>query len=337
MGCWFMVFATYSVFSFYITDGTPTQAANPSDRQELMKAAVQYKTILETAMRRDQQMKRKLAETKTKTQKLTAQAKNAMKNATIAATILKKKRVLAMSSTEASQGSRSSRQSEAIEVEKASVRVKDVVSSLRKTAEKRRNQCLQKQSNKFNDAWVQSFPGLSSSLKKSLWQKMHRRKQQIILRPSEESLFNGLRERIIQNVAANRSSRPSQRKVSLEAEVVKAEQLFLLATHPVATRELSAVPSSKSADGWAEPGWQLCLDVDNDHDSSLILPRAPVFPLVEKNISEISSAPGRQASSLLRTSHLKSMTAPLSTFAVASSPAEQNTSLAVSCKFLYMN
>lgn len=312
-------------------DGTPSPATNPNDRQELMKAMMQYKTNLEKAMRREQAMKRKLTETKAQTQKLTAQANNALKNATVAANVLKKKREQTLSSIQASPGGRPTKQSEAADSEKASIRVRDVISSLRKTAGKRREQSIQKQSNSFSSAWIQSFSNLPNSLKKSLWHKMHRRKQQIILRPSEESLINGLKAMVTQSVTANQSRSP-QKRISLEAELVEAEQLFLLATHPLAEQELPTSPPSKSSDPWAEPGWRLILDVPQEQKHGCILPCASSFPVLETNQSEIASAPGRQASSLLRTSHLRCMTAPLSTFAIASSPAEPNASLSLNCK-----
>lgn len=293
---------------------------------------MQYEGNLETAMRREQAVKRKLVETKAQAQKLAVNAKNTLKNATIAANVLKKKRELILSSMQTSAESRPTKQSEAADSERARIRVRDVVASLRKTAGKRREQSIQKQSNSFSSAWIHSFSSLPNSLKKSLWHKMHRRKQQIILRPSEESLVNELRATISETVAANQKRSP-QKKISLEAELVEAEQLFLLATHPLAVEELATSPSSKSSDTWAEPGWRLNLDVPHkEQEHRSILPCAYLFPALETNLSEISSAPGRQASSLLRTSHLRCMTAPLSTFAIASSPAEPNASLSLTCK-----
>jgi hypothetical protein len=76
-------------------------------------------------------------------------------------------------------------------------------------------------------------------------------------------------------------------------------------------------------------GWHLVLDVPKE-SSSTLLPRAELPPLVQKNLSELHSAPGRQAASLIRTTHLRSLAAPLSAVATATSLAETNPSVAVS-------
>ena len=110
---------------------------------------MQYKTILDTALRREEAVKQKLSETKTRLQTLQTLAKTAIKNATMATNVLRKKRAL----TGSAQGSLTARQSEAAELERASIRVRDIISALRKTAGKRREQSIQKQSNSFSSAW----------------------------------------------------------------------------------------------------------------------------------------------------------------------------------------
>ena len=216
-----------------------------------------------------------MKDTKEKATKLQAHAKNAFKNASIATNILKKKRALINSdqiSAQAARAGRPVRQSDAVEQEKASIRVKDVTSALRKTAGKRREQSVQKQSNSFSSAWVQSFPGLPNSLKKSLWHKMHRRRQQIILRPTEECLVNGLRERVTEVLAGSR------KRIVVENELLKAEQLYLLATHPVGEIDLPTVPPSKSSDSWAEPGWKVILEVPENDRKGRYPALCPLFP-----------------------------------------------------------
>jgi hypothetical protein len=76
-------------------------------------------------------------------------------------------------------------------------------------------------------------------------------------------------------------------------------------------------------------GWHLILDVPKE-SSTTLLPRAELPPLVQRNLSELHSAPGRQAASLIRTTHLRSLAAPLSAVATATSLAETNPSVAVS-------
>jgi hypothetical protein len=166
---------------------------------------------------------------------------------------------------------------------------------------------------------------------------MHRRKQQIILRPTEESLLNELRSTVTANIAPKltnmRTSKEKMQKIG--EELAQAEKLYLIAAHPLAEEELPTVPTSKVGESWAEPGWQLNLDVPDDDRSGFILPCAKKFSVLESNLSEIASAPGRQAASLLRASHLRCLASPLSTFAIASSPAETDTSLAQTSKYGY--
>lgn len=209
---------------------------------------------------------------------------------------------------------------ETADQDRASLRVKDVIECLRKTAEIRRENMNDKKSGNASNTWVQSFPDLPTSLKKSLWHKMHRRKHQIVLRPSPESMMNQLRS----HVSESRKSQQDKRTSSLDEDLIRAEKLFLLATHPIGLVELSTTPVTKTGENWAEPGWHLVLDVPEQPstDSSRILPCYPSFPLLEKNLSEIASAPGRQAASFLKPSHFRCLASPLSTVGVASSPAE---------------
>lgn len=297
---------------------------------------MRYKNNLDSARQNAKIAKQTLSDTKSKVQRLQLTAKTFQKNFLITAAILKKKKASTATgrATELAGGRciKSNRQIDSADsAERASFRVKDVIGVLRKTADRRRDQSDQKKSTSFSSAWVQSFPGLPSSLKKSLWHKMHRRKQQIILRPTPESLITELRQSVAVQIAAQKSWRSNAEKMEkIEAGMMKAEQLYLLAIHPLADKSLSSVPPAKSSDNWAEPGWQLNLNVPNDdaERSRMILPCARSFPVLEHNLSEIASAPGRQAASLLRTSHFRCLASPLSTFAVASSPAESNRTLA---------
>jgi hypothetical protein len=181
-----------------------------------------------------------------------------------------------------------------------------------------------------SNAWVQSFPDLPTSLKKSLWHKMHRRKQQVVLRPSAESMMSQLRSRVIES----RKTLHERHATTLEEDLIRAEKLFLLATHPHSTMDLSVVPLAKAGDSWAEPGWHLELDVPyhTDPDQSRILPCFPSFPVLEKNLSEIASAPGRQAASFLKQSHFRCLSLPLSTVSIASSPSESGGTIAAKGK-----
>jgi hypothetical protein len=66
-------------------------------------------------------------------------------------------------------------------------------------------------------------------------------------------------------------------------------------------------------------GWQLVLHVPKQDDEGGILPVNIVPPLVQTNLSELYSTPGRQASSMLKATHLRSLEAPLSAIGVATS------------------
>jgi hypothetical protein len=235
----------------------------------------------------------------------------------VSVTELLRKRKLLKCELDTSQ-SKSSLQT--IDQERASVRVKDVIACFRKAAEKRREQMNDKKSGNVSNAWVQSFPDLPTSLKKSLWHKMHRRKQQIVLRPSAESMTNQLRSAVIES----RKALHERHATTLEEDLIRAEKIFLLATHPHSTTDLSAVPLTKAGETWAEPGWHLALDVPNylESDRRRILPCFPSFPVLEKNLSEVASAPGRQAASFLKQSHFRCLSLPLSTVSIASSPSE---------------
>lgn len=279
----------------------------------------------DTAVQQVSIAKQRLHECKEKVQSMHNLVKNAQRNYSMAATLLQKKLALSNGSNLSKSG-RSSRQTIAVdEDDRAAFRVRDIIGALRVTADRRRDQSDQKKNTGFSSAWVQSFPGLPSSLKKSLWHKMHRRKQQVILRPTPESLVSDLRTNVAIVTASKYNDRDKMEKI--ENEMMKAEQLYLLATHPFTTDSLPHVPPTKSSENWSEPGWKLNLSVPTDNRDDMILPCTPSFPVLESNLAEIASTPGRQAASMLRTSHFRCLASPLSAFAVASSAAESNSSL----------
>jgi hypothetical protein len=306
-------------------DGKPNPDTSLSDQQELSKVMAKHTNSHDAALQQVSIVKQRLLECKEKVQSMHNLVKNAQKNYSLAATLLQKKLALSNGSNLSKSG-RSSRQTIAVDDDdRAAFRVKDIIGALRVTADHRRDQSDQKKNTGFSSAWVQSFPGLPSSLKKSLWHKMHRRKQQVILRPTPESLVSDLRTSVAIVTASKYSDRDKMEKI--ETEMMKAEQLYLLATHPFSTDSLSCVPPTKSSENWSEPGWKINLSVPSDNRDDMILPCTPSFPVLETNLAEIASTPGRQAASMLRTSHFRCLASPLSAFAVASSAAESNSSL----------
>jgi hypothetical protein len=279
----------------------------------------------DSAMKQLSFSKQKLSDIKEKVENMQDVVKSAQKKYSLAVTLLQKKQSMANASAPTKNSRSEKKQTPIDDDDRAFFRVKDVIGALRVTADRRREQSDQKKNTGFSSAWVQSFPGLPSSLKKSLWHKMHRRKQQVILRPTPESLVTELRSIVARAIATKFSERSKSDKMEkIELEMTKAEQLYLRATHPFSNEMLPHVPPTKSSENWAEPGWKLDLSVPNNdaHRASMILPCAPSFPLLESNLSEISSTPGRQAASMLRTSHFRCLASSLSAFAVASSPAE---------------
>ena len=236
-----------------MVDGNPLPTANPNDRTELAKAIMRYKSNLDAAGSRYRAAKSAMTEARARTVKMKDVAKHAQKAVAVATALLKKKKAL----VEPKKG-RGARLSESAESEKAAVRVKDVIASFHKTAEKRRGQLNQKRNSSASSTWVQSLPGLPGPLKKSLWHKMHRRRQQIVLRPSLESLTSDLREDV--SKAIQRANAGKKTSLNVEEELLRAEQAFCLAMHPEASKNLppSVPPSSgSSSEGWAEPGMHI--------------------------------------------------------------------------------
>lgn len=239
--------------------------------------------------------------------------------------MLKKKKA-ALLDGKSSKSSRQTRLSDAAESERAAARVKDVIASFRKTASRRRDRVNLKRSQSASR--VQGIHGISPAMKKSLWQKSHRRRrQQVVLRPSMDFLLNDLKAKVASKKSkdANSSSNNNNKGNTTADAVTRAEQLFLLSTHPVApAKELPNTPPLKSSEHWAEPGWHLDLEVPEvKRRPSTILPTCPVFPVFEKYQLEFSTIPGRQAGSLVQTKHLRALATPLSTVAQAISLAEE--------------
>ena len=71
------------------------------------------------------------------------------------------------------------------------------------------------------------------------------------------------------------------------------------------------------------------LDV-NKEEGDRILPCPFRQPLVQYNLSELYSAPGRQAASMINSTHLRSLETPLSAVATATSLSETDPAMAKS-------
>ena len=117
----------------------------------------------------------------------------------------------------------------------------------------RRDQLNQKRNSSTSSNWVQSLPGLPGPLRRSLWYKMHRRRQQIVLRPTFISMLTNMRSEIESKYESIHNGTRHVSSEVMEDELIKAEQSYLLVTHPVGSvnEDLPSVPLSSV---WAEPG-----------------------------------------------------------------------------------
>eukprot|EP00977_Amphora_coffeiformis_P011479 scaffold2767_cov177-Amphora_coffeaeformis.AAC.53 len=304
--------------SFLGPDGNPLPTTNANHRQELMQTILRYNANIQMAGSKAAQAHKNMTEAKNRTQRLHLALKAAQRNAVNSTNLLKlKKTNLEVTGP--------LKHLQAASFVSSETRVGDAVASLSLVAAKRRDQLEQKKNSAFTQIWAQSFPELSDSMKKSLWHRMVRRKQQVILRPTHESLVTELLEKVCQEHETDHG--PSKPDV-VENEMIKAEQIFLLACHPAPDEPLPAVPTSLS---WAEPGWNIDLRVRKT-SSSTILPCAPSFPILNKALNDFGSAQGRQAASILNHSSFRTLMAPLVTFSKASSLAEANTELFMSMR-----
>jgi hypothetical protein len=214
---------------------------------------MKYKTNVENAEKRERAGNHKLGEIKAMVQKQSQAVMQARRATAVATTALKKKRILL---TESSGASRSKAGSAMREMEKASrtsTRVKDVMKVLALAAQKRRDTLHKKRSSNQSTTWVQNWPGLNGPLRKSLWYKMHRRRQQIVLRPPTDYFVSDLREIVAKRCSEEEATRSNASKIDVNEEVIKAEQKFLLQLHPTLPKG-EKVSFSSSSDNWAEPG-----------------------------------------------------------------------------------
>lgn len=138
-------------------------------------------------------------------------------------------------------------------IENPTSRVKDIINILGLTADMRRDQLNQKRNSNTSSHWVQSLPGVPGPLRRSLWYKMHRRRQQIVLRPTFSSMLNNMRKEIESKLNSIDTGIRRVPKEAIEDKLIKAEQSYLLVTHPVErmSENLNSLPTSST---WAEPG-----------------------------------------------------------------------------------
>ena len=207
---------------------------------------MKYRSALETGQKRDKAIRDKLEEINAAMQKRQSQIAQARRAVQSMAIDVKRRKV----HIEEAQAGR-----QLLTNHSSANRVGDSIDLLEATADLRRAQFNHKRNSSTSSAWVQSLPALPGPLKRSLWYKMHRRRQQVVLRPTFTSLLEDLRK----HVKEKHKTTPGISDEAVEAELIRAEQSYLLATHPIKPRgeNVSSVPAGHS---WAEPGkhFQLC-------------------------------------------------------------------------------
>lgn len=208
---------------------------------------MKYKIAIENSERRSLAIKSKLSELQaSRDKRVVANQQGQTSSSILKVTIKNKKAAI----NEVRMGRMSLVQIKSLE--NTTKRVEETIDVLSLTAVMRRDQLNQKR-NSSTCNWVQSLPGLNGPLRRSLWYKMHRRRQQIVLRPTFNSMLTNMRDEVeCKSKARYNGTRPFSKEM-IDAELVKAEQSYLLATHPIVSND-ETLPSVPIASVWAEPG-----------------------------------------------------------------------------------
>jgi hypothetical protein len=206
-----------------------------------------YEGAVDTYQKRALVIQTKIGEAKIALQKKHSIVKQAQRNVTVLASTIKKRHQVFH---QVKTGELKLHQLEGRE--SFSARVKWHTAALDATAEKRQAELTHKRNGNSSKAWDQTLPRLSPMLKRSLYFKMHRRRQQIVLRPSFTSTVADLRQ-LVEKKHQERNKGRFISNEALEADIQAAEQKYLLATHTIAMKgeKVSSVPN---VNGWAEPG-----------------------------------------------------------------------------------
>jgi hypothetical protein len=209
---------------------------------------MKYKMAIDSSEKRAIAIKRKLSELQASLQKRQTMNKTGQRAIlSLNAAIKSKRNVI----NEVRSGRLNLLQAKSIE--NPTTRVKETINILCLTADMRRDQLNEKRNSNTSSQWVQSLPDVPGSLRRSLWYKMHRRRQQIVLRPTFSSMLTSMRNEIESKLTSIDTSIRRVPKEAIEDKLIKAEQSYLLVTHPVEQMNdnLNSLPSSSV---WAEPG-----------------------------------------------------------------------------------
>jgi predicted nucleic acid-binding Zn-ribbon protein len=274
---------------------------DPSERKKLSQTMHVLKANVETASNRHDAAQKALLEAKDHAQKIQKVQQQTQRSLTATTSSIRKKKASALERSVGLSRSRS-RISDTAEAERASDRVKDVISSLYRVSALRRGQL---QSKRYGAALLDDISGLPVAVKRSLKLRTGLRRQTIMLRPNLEDTLGKLKKSV-ENVPLEESYSAADAPGDV---ILRAEQLFLLAAHPVfESKNVAPVPpvqKNRTSLPWAEPGSHIDLSVPKDIvASSSLLPVAPAYSLLQQNICENLSSQGRQMATNFRPSQV---------------------------------
>jgi hypothetical protein len=214
----------------------------------LNQATLKYKTAIEGSQKREKAIRDKIEEAKDIVQRKQTDIKQGQRTVAALISTAKKKKLLL---NDCKSG-----RLDLCQTLSGESRVDENIAVLGATADMRRDQLYQKRNSSTSSTWVQNLPGISGPLKRSLWYKMHRRRQQIVLRPTFTSLLDGLLKQVESKFSSLKGGLPGNPDESIEIELNRAEQTYLLATHPVVPKgeNIPTIPTSSASTPWAEPG-----------------------------------------------------------------------------------
>jgi len=319
---------------YFNADGTPSQLTSEDNQRKLVQALMKYKSNAEMTEQQQDVIRKTLAAAKAKSFKTLEIAKQAAKASQSANAALSSSKKDGEETTKVTSRAKSN----SIDTDVIPQhRIESVLAALRLVAERRRTLFNTKKSGEKNSnpVWEKNLAELPDALRNSLWQKMQRRRLTIVLRPTRtcvlEEAQDVVKEAISKAVGGTPAEVPSaqsattKRKEQLKA-LLRSEKLLLLGMHPEAPTPLPpSVPPSSPSEPWAEPGWQVVLNVSHNADTcphASLLPSISVGPIFQQFLSGCASAPGRQVATLLKPRHLSMLTTPLSMISGASAPAE---------------
>lgn len=272
---------------FFGKDGAPSpNLLNPEGQQKILSTMYKYKTAYESKRNEESALREPLELAR----KVLISKKEELEKV--------KQEIQKLDAFKKEVNSKSG-----IEVNMIDKRAENLINSICQVAQRRRAQVNLKKSNS------DPVHDISEEEKKSFAQKMTRRRIVTMLRPTQVSILNEVKEMVGKSDA------------NIDPKL-RAEELLLLSLYPQAEEALAPVPTSTSLN-WPEPGWQLNLSPPEEDNPHSILPLDQVSHMPRQNLSVCCSS-GRQTAALVQQRHLSMLEGPLSFVSKASAPAETN-------------